>query len=110
MQPGIARFTIPVSSGEAVSEEEEGKDITGSAAAGDDVGSGGGNGDGGGGMGGDDVVVAASLNHKELAKSQVPTLEVGDTIEADIWRSNLGGGKVNITDGMRWNGMGRSLI
>lgn len=38
--------------------------------------------------------VVASLNHKELGRSQVPTLEVGDVIEADIWKSKLGGGKV----------------
>jgi len=38
--------------------------------------------------------VVASLSHKELGKSQVPTLEVGDIIEADIWKSKLGGGKV----------------
>lgn len=38
--------------------------------------------------------VVASLSHKELGRSQVPTLEVGDVIEADIWKSKLGGGKV----------------
>lgn len=40
----------------------------------------------------------ASLNHKELGKSQVPTLEVGDVIEADLWKSNLGGGTVRLTE------------
>lgn len=44
--------------------------------------------------------VVASLNHKELGKSQVPTLEVGDIIEADLWKSNLGKGAV------RWRGLG----
>lgn len=38
--------------------------------------------------------MVASLNHKELGKSQVPTLEVGDVIEADLWKSKLGGGAV----------------
>lgn len=38
--------------------------------------------------------MVASLNHKELGKSQVPTLEVGDVIEADLWKSKLGGGTV----------------
>lgn len=44
--------------------------------------------------------VVASLNHKELGKSQVPTLEVGDIIEADLWKSNLEQGAV------RWCGSG----
>lgn len=63
------------------------------------------------GVGGGDAVataVVAALNHKELGKSQVPTLEVGDVIEADLWRSNLGGGKVRRGGGEAWVLEGRS--
>lgn len=47
--------------------------------------------------------MVASLNHKELGKSQVPTLEVGDVIEADLWKSKLGKGAVR----WRWRESGR---
>lgn len=40
------------------------------------------------------ISLVASLHHKELGKSQVPTLEVGDIIEADLWKSKLAGGAV----------------
>lgn len=33
---------------------------------------------------------------QELGKSGVPTLEVGDVVEADIWRSKLGGKQVTM--------------
>lgn len=32
---------------------------------------------------------------QELGKTNVPTLEAGDVIEADIWKSRLGGKQVN---------------
>eukprot|EP00752_Nemacystus_decipiens_P009418 g8421.t1 len=66
MQPGSARFSVPAAPAEASPEGE------GAAATA--------------------TVVVASLNHKELGKSQVPTLEVGDVIEADLWKSKLGAG------------------
>ena len=70
MQPGAARFSIPY-----LGDSKEGK--------------------GRGERGADGQAnIVASLNHKELGKSQVATLEVGDEIEADLWRSKLGGGKV----------------
>ncbi|CAM9108870.1 unnamed protein product [Scytosiphon promiscuus] len=70
MQPGVARFTIPAPSVEASPEgEEKAEDAVARMTS-----------------------MVASLNHKELGKSQVPTLEVGDVIEADLWKSKLGGG------------------
>lgn len=88
MQPGIARFIIPPSPPGAASEGVEGGE----------------EGKGGGREGGEKVEesgvsevvtsMVAALNHKELGKSQVPTLEVGDVIEADLWKSKLGGAKV----------------
>lgn len=96
MQPGAARFTIPAPTrtddgttapdiGEGgqntaeVSGADNGDAIAATAAGGDAAPS----------------SIVAALNHKELAKSQVPTLEVGDVVEADLWRSKLGGGRVS---------------
>lgn len=80
LQPGAARFIIPSSPVEET--PAEGQEHQQAPAGVEGVSS--------------DATssLVASLNHKELAKSQVPTLEVGDTIEADLWRSKLGGGKV----------------
>ncbi|CAM9754667.1 unnamed protein product [Ectocarpus sp. 12 AP-2014] len=79
MQPGSARFAIPAhdtaeEGGEASLEGGEG---SGAAAA-------------------KAISLVASLNHKELGKSQVPTLDVGDIIEADLWKSKLGGGSSQV--------------
>lgn len=66
MQPGAARFSIPCS------VADEGNE----------------------GSVGEATSVVASLIPKELGKGHVSSLEVGDEIEADLWRSKLGGGKV----------------
>lgn len=44
----------------------------------------------------DVMTLAVSLHPKELGKSGVPLLELGDIIEADIWRSKLGGRQVGL--------------
>ncbi|CAM9827159.1 unnamed protein product, partial [Laminaria digitata] len=87
MQPGVARFIIPPSPPGPTLEGAEDRE------------GGGGGGGGGGGReeveesGGGEVAtsIVAALNHKELGKSQVPTLELGDVIEADLWKSKVGG-------------------
>lgn len=64
MQPGVACFSIPCS----VTEDD--------------------------GSVGEASSVTASLIPKELGKGHMSSLEIGDEIEADLWRSKLGGGKV----------------
>ena len=94
MQPGVARFIIPPSPPGAALE---------GAVGGEEGGGGGGGGEKVEESGVSEVVTSmvAALNHKELGKSQVPTLEVGDVIEADLWKSKLGGTKVREAFGGR---------
>eukprot|EP00904_Undaria_pinnatifida_P012646 jgi/Undpi1/8511/HiC_scaffold_25.g10978.m1 len=110
MQPGVARFIIPPSL-PGLKEGDEKREKGGGGEGG---------GEGGEGEASDASEVAtnilAALNHKELGKSQVPTLEVGDVIEADLWKSKLGGTKTQVKNvrlisfgGERSEGVVRSL-
>lgn len=77
LQPGAARFSVPsaqaatkeVNVGEGMQQGHETDKL-------------------------ESVDLVVSLHPKELAKSAVPSLEVGDVIEADIWKSRLGGRQV----------------
>lgn len=78
-QPGIGRFSIPQveSTTKTVSAEDSERVVEVEDRR-------------------DAMALVVSLHPKELGKSGVPLLELGDIIEADIWRSKLGGRQVGL--------------